>query len=29
MRLQWLRDRLHNERGSVLLFTFTCSSSCW
>ncbi len=23
MRLQWLRDRLHNERGSVLLFTFT------
>src|SRR6185503_345021 len=23
MRLQGLRDRLHNERGSVLLFTFT------
>jgi hypothetical protein len=23
MGLQWLRDRLHNERGSVLLFTFT------
>jgi Putative Flp pilus-assembly TadE/G-like len=23
MRLQRLRDRLHNERGSVLLFTFT------
>jgi Putative Flp pilus-assembly TadE/G-like len=23
MRFQWLRDRLHNERGSVLLFTFT------
>jgi Flp pilus assembly protein TadG len=23
MRLQWLRDRLHNERGNVLLFTFT------
>ena len=23
MGLQWLRDRLHNERGNVLLFTFT------
>ena len=23
MRLQGLRDRLHNERGNVLLFTFT------
>ncbi len=23
MRLQRLRDRLHNERGNVLLFTFT------
>ena len=23
MGLQWLRDRLHNQRGSVLLFTFT------
>lgn len=23
MRLQWLRDRLNNERGNVLLFTFT------
>ena len=23
MRFQRLRDRLHNERGNVLLFTFT------